>query len=65
VVDGKWVVKLLEREVIGMWRGEITYVVRLLGCDVVTGMWRAQTTPQCGYWSVMLLLGCGGEKQHR
>jgi hypothetical protein len=39
---------------------DVKWTVRVLECDVVTGMWRGDTTQEM-YWRVMLLLGCGGD----
>ena len=60
--NGKWAVRLLERDVgTGVWRGETTQVVgwlllvwvgkwalRLLERDVATGMWRGRNNTGSG-----------------
>ena len=67
--DGKWAVRLLERDVAtGGWRGETVQVVwwlllvwdgkwavRLLERDVVTGMWRGRKITG----SVVVIVGVG------
>jgi len=75
VWNGKWAVRLLERDVAtGVWRGETVQVVcwlllmwngkwavRLLELDVATGVWRGRNSTGSGVFIVSVEWKVGSE----